>query len=138
VTRLVVDASVAIKWVIDEPDSESALLLRRHHLLAPDLLIPECANILWQKVRRNELTEQEAALAARLLERADVDLAPMRTLLEPAVQWAITLDHPAYDCAYLALAITEACDFVTADEQLVRKSARAQLPVRVLSLRDAV
>ncbi len=50
-TTLVVDASVVIKWVIEETGTQDALALRRHRLLAPDLLIPECANILWKKVR---------------------------------------------------------------------------------------
>ena len=58
------------------------LALRRHSLAAPDLLVAECANILWKKVRRNELADEEATLAARLLARADIDLMPMRPFLE--------------------------------------------------------
>ena len=54
-TVLVVDASIAIKWVIQEAETAEALWLRRHRLAAPDLLVAECANILWKKVRRNEL-----------------------------------------------------------------------------------
>ena len=72
---LVVDASVAIKWVIAETGTEQALSLRRRRITAPDLLIPEGANILWKKARRGELSEAEAILAARLLQRADVQLA---------------------------------------------------------------
>ncbi len=63
-TDLVVDASVVVKWVVDEPDMPQALSLRRHRLYAPDLLPAECASVLWQKVRRNELTEREALFAA--------------------------------------------------------------------------
>ena len=87
----VIDASVAIKWVIEEPGTKEALDLRRHRLLAPDLLIPECANILWKKVRRKELSGDEAEFAARLLARADVDLEPMRALFEPAIKMALAL-----------------------------------------------
>jgi predicted nucleic acid-binding protein len=122
VTTWVVDASVAIKWVVDEPGTEHALLLRRDSLAAPDLLVPECANILWKKVRRKELSEVEAMLAARLIARAEVQLEPMRRLLEPATKLAIALDHPAYDCIYLALAEAMSCALVTADEQLYRKA----------------
>jgi predicted nucleic acid-binding protein len=53
VTPFVIDASVAIKWLVDEPGTAAALSLRRHRLLAPDLLIAECANVLWKKVRRD-------------------------------------------------------------------------------------
>ena len=56
----VVDASVAIKWFIDEPDSAEAAFLLRHPLSAPDLLAPERANVLWKKVTRAELSLDEA------------------------------------------------------------------------------
>ena len=57
--RLVVDASVAIKWVVEEEGSEAAAgLLDGSTLAAPDFLIPECANILWKKVRRGELAPE--------------------------------------------------------------------------------
>jgi len=46
VTDYVIDASVAIKWVVSEPGTQEALALRQHRLIAPDLLIAECANIL--------------------------------------------------------------------------------------------
>jgi predicted nucleic acid-binding protein len=133
-TDLVIDASVAIKWVIEEPGTREALSLRRHRLFAPDLLVAECANILWKKTRRNELTLQETLLAARLLQRADIELAPMRALLEPATKLAIALDHPAYDCAYLALAESLSCDLVTADQRLCTKALPAGYRSKVLAL----
>ena len=128
---LVIDASIAIKWVVTEPGTDEALSLRRDRLFAPDLLIPECANILWKKVRRAEITEQEASLAARLLARAEVQLEPMRPLREPATRLAVTLDHPAYDCIYLALAEQLACDFVTADAAFYRKASAGGASRRV-------
>jgi predicted nucleic acid-binding protein len=133
-TDLVVDASVAIKWVIEEPGTREALSLRRHRLFAPDLLVAECANILWKKTRRNELTLQEALLAARLLQRADIELVPMLALLEPATRLAIAMDHPAYDCAYLALAEDLSCDLVTADQRLCTKALPAGYRSKVLAL----
>jgi predicted nucleic acid-binding protein len=133
-TDLVVDASVAIKWVIEEPGTREALSLRRHRLFAPDLLVAECANILWKKTRRNELTLQEALLAARLLQRADIELLPMLALLEPATRLAIAMDHPAYDCAYLALAEDLSCDLVTADQRLCTKALPAGYRSKVLAL----
>ena len=123
-TTFVVDASVAIKWVIDEPGTGQALLLRRNRLSAPDLLVPECANILWKKVRRGELTAEEAIFAVRLLQRAEIELEPMRGLWEAATALALSLDHPAYDCTYLALAQALSCALVTADERLCRRVER--------------
>jgi predicted nucleic acid-binding protein len=136
-TDLVIDTSVAIKWVVEEPETPQALALRRHRLFAPDLLVAECANVLWKKVRRNELTANEAQLAARLLERADVELAPMRHLLEPATALAVALDHPAYDCVYLALAESLSCYFVTADKRLQAKTLPADCKTKVIALAAA-
>jgi predicted nucleic acid-binding protein len=122
VNTLVIDASIAIKWVIEEEGTSQALTLRRTaRLLAPELLVAECANILWKKARRNELSREEALLAARLLQTAAIELVPTRSLLAAATRIAIELDHPAYDCLYLALAIENDCRFVTADERFLRK-----------------
>jgi predicted nucleic acid-binding protein len=73
-----------------------------------------------------------------LLERADVDLVPMRNLVEPATKLAISLNHPAYDCLYLALAETIEASFVTADELLVRRAKATELRARVLLLGSAM
>jgi predicted nucleic acid-binding protein len=124
VNSLVIDASVAVKWVVEEEGTKEALALRDRALAAPDLLIAECANILWKKVRRNELSEQEAVFAAGLLARADIELMAMRPYLEAAVRIAVALDHPAYDCIYIALAEAEGLRFVTADTSLLRKVGR--------------
>jgi predicted nucleic acid-binding protein len=50
--RLVIDASVAVKWVVEEEGTAEALaLLRASKLVAPELLVAECANILWKKAQ---------------------------------------------------------------------------------------
>ncbi|MGF1608902.1 MAG: type II toxin-antitoxin system VapC family toxin [Kiloniellales bacterium] len=121
-TTFVIDASIAVKWVVEEAETQDALALRKgNRLIAPDLLASECANLLWKKSQRNELTDEEAIFAARLLARSDVELLPTRALMETATRLAIELRHPAYDCTYLALAIENGCRFVTADEGFARK-----------------
>ena len=137
----VIDASIAVKWVVEEDGTAAALLLRKQaKLIAPELLVAECANILWKKVHRNELSKDEALLAARLLQGADLELLPNRSLLEAATRIAIDLDHPAYDCLYVALAAANDCPFVTADERLLRKvrqGRRGTFRDRVISLIEA-
>jgi predicted nucleic acid-binding protein len=129
VSQYVVDASVALKWFIAEPDSADAVNLRRaERLLAPDLIVPEVGNALWKAARRGELSADEVAVAARLMEQSDVELRPMRALLRPAMSLALALDHPVYDCVYLALAAEQDCALVTADEQLIRKMAGPSSP----------
>ena len=127
--RAVVDASVVIKWVVEEEGSAAALtLLDGAELLAPDLLMSECANILWKKVVRREVTREEAGLAAELLQRAAIELVPTRAVMADALRHAIELDHPAYDCIYIALAIERGCRFVTADERLARIATQRGAP----------
>lgn len=137
-TRFVVDASVAIKWVVGEAGSEEAVALRRHELVAPDLIVPECANILWKKTQRGELSAKEAAIAAGLLRRSGVTLLPMQDLLEETTALAIEIDHPAYDCVYMVAARREGIAVVTADSRLVNKvrSIRKLKSPKVLALGD--
>lgn len=139
---LVIDASIAVKWVVEEHNTPEALTLRQKaKLIAPELLVAECANILWKKVKREELLKQEALLAARLLQGAEIELLPTRSLFEAATRMSIEIDHPAYDCLYLALAVEKECPFVTADERFLRKlhqGRQHKLRGRAISLIEAV
>ena len=139
---LVIDASIAVKWVVEEDGTPEALALRQKaRLIAPELLVAECANILWKKVQRGELLKEEALLAARLLQGAEIELLPTRFLFEAATRMSIEIDHPAYDCLYLALAVEKKCQLVTADERLLRKlhqSRQHTLRGRAILLVEAV
>ncbi|CDX22733.1 conserved hypothetical protein [Mesorhizobium sp. ORS 3324] len=118
---IVIDASIAVKWVVEEDGTPLALGLRKdHRFAAPELLTVECANIFWKKVQRGELSREEAKLAANLLERSDIELFGMRGLLAKATELATDIGHPAYDCMYICLAMNRNWRFVTADERLTR------------------
>lgn len=124
--RLVIDASVAVKWVVPEPDSDRAEVLLDHGMVAPDLLFAGCANVLWKKVRRGELTKREADIAAQTLEQADLTLVSTRGYLALATSVAVELDHPAYDAVYLTVAEASELRLVTADDRLIRKVRESQ------------
>jgi predicted nucleic acid-binding protein len=66
---LVVDASVAIKWFVEEvrSDAARAVLDSGEPLIAPDLIVPEACNAAWKKVRRGELSQEHGAAVARAL-----------------------------------------------------------------------
>lgn len=109
-------------------------------LVAPDLAVAECANVIWKKARRGEYSREEALLAATAIERADFEIAPTRHLLAAATEIAIRLDHPAYDCIYLALARDRGLQLATADDRLLRRLAgvgEPQLGALAVSLADA-
>ena len=119
--RLLVDASVAIKWVIAELAHERAAALLDYDLMAPDLLFLECANILWRKVRLREINEAEAAAAAVALEAAELSVVAAKPYFRRALEIATELDHPAYDAVYLAVAEVSGIRMITADSRLLRK-----------------
>lgn len=113
---LVVDASVAVKWVLLEPDSSVARALPgTDTLIAPEFLRLECANVLAQQVRRGFMAEADAASGLRLIDSVGVRHSPDRGLVDAARRLAIELGRSAYDSLYLALALTEGAVLVTAD-----------------------
>ena len=133
----IVDASVAVKWVVNESGSDRARLLSQTSLEAPDLLLIECANILWKKVRIRDLTREEASTRLEMLLRAPVSLVESRPLLNSALALSLDLQHPVYDCVYVALALRRDLPLITADERLVaavRKSPK--VAGRVIRLAD--
>ena len=89
-TPHVVDASIVIKWFVDEVHAEVArrLLEDQYELSAPDLLWPECGNILWKKVRRRELAPDEARLIWGGLEQQPISAFPSRLVLDLALEVA--------------------------------------------------
>lgn len=132
----IVDASVAVKWVVPEVLSVQAdrLLATGDDLLAPDLLLVEAANALWSKVTRGELSGVKARRALGLLRESGLDLRPTGPLLDRALALAQRLRHPVYDCVYLALAERERARFVTADARFVVRVKGRRLAARVVDL----
>lgn len=119
-TTHIVDASVAIKWVVAETGTSEALELLGHRLIAPALLQVECANILWKKVKRGEMSAREGGIAVRLLAGFGIELCAPEADLSRVLELAVALDHPAYDCVYLALAEARGVPLITADVRLIR------------------
>ena len=121
---IIVDASVAVKWVVPEPGSidTAALLERGERLGAPALWLSEAANALWAKAARGQLAPDEARGQAADLADAPVASLPLPPLLPTAMRLALDLNHPIYDCFYLAAALHRDTFVVTADRRLIAKA----------------
>jgi predicted nucleic acid-binding protein len=118
---IIVDASVALKWVLPAERSDHAdRLSERESLHAPDLMLIESANALWLKVRRGTMLPAAAKLALADLVRAPITFTRDGLLADFAHGLSVDLDHPAYDCLYLALAINIAGTVVTDDVRFAR------------------
>ena len=122
--KQVVDASVALKWVLDEPGKEAADVLLDGDLLAPSLWLIEAANTLWKRSQRGELRAGEAAAMLAELRNAPVTTVPMETDVAAALDIAARLGHPVYNCLYLALALREGAEVVTADRRFVAAAGK--------------
>ena len=133
--RIVVDASVALKWVIDEPQSEAAVALRDQELIAPSLWLAEAANALWRHARIGEIGNDEAGAYFSELLNAPVASLPIEPYLEHALRLAIEIGHPVYDCIYLALALRHQTYVVTADHRFASAASTPALAggVRLLA-----
>ncbi len=116
----VVDASVAVKWVLPEIHTQAArrLLGRPHQYFAPDLLFAEVGNVIWKKVRRRELPGDDARRLISDFARCAIDAVPCRALLPDAHSLAIASGRTVYDAMYLALAVRMKTRLITADERL--------------------
>ena len=135
----VVDASVAIKWVIGEAGAEAAARLAGRALSAPDILLAECGSALWAKSRRAEIGRDEALLALEALSRAPVVMTPVPVLATDALRLALLIGHPIYDCLYLALSLQTHTPLVTADRRFAAAVAsHAELAGRLVLLDELV
>lgn len=134
---VVVDASVAVLWTIGTPLSGHAEKLLRPgvNLIAPDFVIVETTNAFFTSIR-NRMDRVERALdGLEFLPRWFSELVPAVTLRHRAMTYAMELDHPAYDCFYLALAVSRDVPLVTTDEHFVRK-AKSLYGRNIKHLRD--
>jgi predicted nucleic acid-binding protein len=120
VSRLVVDASVAIKWFVHEVYAEEALrfLDPTHDVTAPDLLWPEFGNILWKKTLRDEVSADMAREILVAFRRVPLRIMPSEPLVEAAFEIANRIGRTVYDSLHLALAAQLGCRLVTADQKL--------------------
>lgn len=120
---VVVDASVALKWVLDEPGSDAAAALRDQEFMAPSLWLVEAANALWRRVAIGQIGIDEARERLAQLLAAPVATLPIEPIIEQALELSAAIGHPVYDCLYLALALRHDTHVVTADRKFAAAAA---------------
>ena len=135
--HLVVDASVAAKWVLREADSEAARrIVEQARLMAPDLLWAELGSLLRRRQRKGELTAAQSRELLLTLCAFPIRTHRMFPLLPLALEIAMAIGHSVYDCVYLALADEENCPMVTADRRLRKAVAAGPLARSVMDLAE--
>jgi predicted nucleic acid-binding protein len=123
---LVIDASVAVKWVLPEDGAARAAALREQpdELIAPTLIAAEIGSALRRRTLAKELTSREALTAAEIATGLINRMVPIPELAARALEFAIELRHPIYDCFYLALAERERAPLISADKKLLAVGKR--------------
>ncbi len=125
---LVLDASAAAKWFLNEEDTEKALVLRDAHidgrlnLAAPDLIVYEVANALNYHPK---LTEADLDASLKDLLELDLELIPpSRDYSSQTARTARKMEISVYDASYIALSDIIATNLVTADRKLHEKISK--------------
>ena len=135
---LVVDASVAAKWLVEEEHTDAALsLLHPHHQLhAPDFFLLEMDNVICTWLRRHLIASRLGGEMRTALRRISVGLHPFVESLDSAYAIAADTGRSVYDALYVALAISLDCRVVTADRRLCDALVGGRLGRYVLWVRD--
>lgn len=123
--KYVLDASVAVKWVLPENDSAKARALQQdfanqvHELIAPDTFAVEVAHALTRAERRGLIQPPDAIKRFQQVAVTMPRLRSYLSLLPRAMDIASQARIGVYDCLYIALAERESCELVTADQRLL-------------------
>lgn len=132
---MIIDASVAVKWLVFEEESDRALdLIGRSDLRAPSLIQSEVANAIWRKHRRGELKDDPDLSSLPMRLGGIVAIVDESPVMGRALELALLLDHPVYDVVYLALAEAAEDVLLTADHRFLRRLAGTDHHRRVETL----
>lgn len=125
VDRVVIDASVALKWyLLDEDQTAEADALAidffngRINLLVPTLFDYEVTNTLKVAVVRNRISEPDAVAAISRFQILNLERHEFSLFQNEAFRLALRYQRSIYDAAYLALAKTHNLNFHTGDKRL--------------------
>jgi predicted nucleic acid-binding protein len=134
--NVVVDTSIAIKWIVTVADSNMARALLAEwtskgvNIFAPALLVYEATNSLYKYIRAGQISLEDAASG---LKKVIFPLVTLDHSQEPSfslrtIELSAQFNLPAtYDAYYLAFAEQKECDLWTADKRLY-KAVHDKLP----------
>lgn len=138
---MVIDASVATKWFLKEPDSLLAReLLKKGNIpfVAPDLIRMEVSAAISKAVRLQQVSGESAHYLFEIwneqLKKGMIQLASTSEDEHIAFELSISLGHSLQDCYYLAVAQRCSLPVLTMDKKLMLKAKQADIPYK--SLRD--
>lgn len=138
---ILVDASLAVKWFIDEADRDLAFAFLAEFetdIAGPDFLAIEVSRALVAAVnsRRVEAETGRAAIGSWLAAIAEQRIRLLPTdvgIIQRGIGIALDLGHPLSDCLYLALALDRGVDLVTCDARFHARATSHYPGIRLLN-----
>lgn len=118
----VLDASVALKWFLPEPDSDlAAPFLQRfaegtEHFVAPEILLAEFAHVLTKHKRGGRIDSATASDIWADFLSLGIELVPVAATAGAAFRECLTAHGSFYDALYVVLARERSCTVLTADD----------------------
>ena len=132
----VIDANIALALVLDLAYSEQArkAVAATDSMIAPDLIIHESANALWKIAKASPALQPRCRTLISVIPSLLEEIVPALSIVEEALDLALALNHPAYDCFYIALARNRGAQLITADRKLVLAAERADRSIRTIQI----
>jgi predicted nucleic acid-binding protein len=122
VPATVIDSSIALQWVLPEPEAaRSRSYLGAPETVAPDVILIEVANVLAKKVRVGQMTGDESKVALSIVRDGIGRIVESAPLVFRSLELSVELSHPVYDCIFLACAEQANGQLVTRDVPFVKR-----------------
>ncbi len=125
---LVIDASVLVKWFVNEIKSESAIEIRDNYikgklnLIAPNLILYEVLNALkYIKLHKQEEIER---IFDTIINYGIEFITLDKELAGKSIEISMKSELSLYDSAYVALAKIREGKLITADEKFLKKTPK--------------
>jgi predicted nucleic acid-binding protein len=121
----IVDASVVIEYLMTGPYTPNTQaffnqITAADQLTVPEFCLLECTNVIWKQVRFNSMSRSDAEELLRVLRMLKLRRAPMKRLLNSALEIALNNTLAVYDSAYIALALQLSAPLLTVDQRQTR------------------
>jgi predicted nucleic acid-binding protein len=121
----IIDASVVIEYLITgsyTPNVQAFFnqLTAADRLTVPEFCLLECTNVIWKQVRFSGMSRGDAEELLRVLRTLKLRRAPMKRLLDRALDIALNNTLAVYDSGYVALALHYGYPLISIDQPQIR------------------
>lgn len=121
----IVDASVVIEYLINGPYTPNVQgffnqITNADRLTVPEFCLLECTNVIWKQVRFSGMSRTDAEELLRVLRTLKLRRAPMKRLLDRALDIALNNTLAVYDSGYVALALHYGYPLISIDQPQIR------------------